>query len=107
MTFPITAGAAFLSLATYYPTPAPPVEPNVVVAFTVLYAPWWLDEFDSGVAGVAPVLNTGTEVDSTLVSAVQAVAASALGHTLGTSAGGGAVTGYGTGNYGSGTYGGI
>jgi hypothetical protein len=55
---------------------------------TTLYAPWPVDEFDSEVPGVAPILQRGTGVDDASVAAVQAAAIASFGHPLATTAGG-------------------
>jgi hypothetical protein len=109
VSIPVTQGGAFLTVAEDYPTAGPPVQPALTVAFTVLYAQWPVDQFLSEVAGVAPILPTGTEVDDTLVAAVQAAATAAFGHPLATSAGGGGTSGtgaFGNGPFGAGPFGG-
>jgi hypothetical protein len=109
VSIPVTQGGAFLTVAEDHPTAGPLVQPALTVAFTVLYAPWPVDQFLSEVAGVAPILPTGTEVDDTLVAAVQAAATAAFGHPLATSAGGGGTSGtgaFGNGPFGAGPFGG-
>lgn len=59
------------------------------MATTILFSPWWLDEFDSGVAGAAIITPQGVAIDNTLVSAVQA-AATAAGIAVTTAGAGGA-----------------
>lgn len=62
------------------------------MATTRLYAPRPYDSIDFGIAGVAPILPVGTDVDNTKLAAVQAAAVAGGYGTLSTSPGGTAPT---------------